>query len=233
MLLSAAVEAGAVIRIDPYPGSSLVEGTPVGSVWGIDGPLAKATIPIIQDSAADALHTGFERTAAQDIRYGLRQLVDVANKALSPGINDPTTAVHALGHASALLCEFARRDLNDQVLRDDQDRVRVILARPSLADLLDLVMSQPRRYGAADPAVLTRLFELLRELAWTLTQQPLTLATEKQAVTTELARLVSTAHDQPRDTTESAELATLAHLVEQALAGTWQTPEETTVRTTR
>ena len=237
VLLSAAVEAGAVISIDRYPGSSLVEGTPVGLVWGIDGPLAEARSAAVRDRAADALHTGFERTAAQDVGYGLRQLVDVANKALSPGINDPTTAVHALGHASALLCEFAGRDLNDQVLRDDQDRVRVIMARPSLADLLDLVMSQPRRYGAADPDVLTRLFELLRELAWILTQEPLTLATERQAVKTELARLVSTARDQHRDqhldTTESAELATLAQLVEHALAGTWQTREETTVRMKR
>ena len=56
------------------------------------------------------MHTGFERTASQDVGYGLRQLTDVANKALSPGINDPTTAIHALGHISAFLCDLTDRD---------------------------------------------------------------------------------------------------------------------------
>ncbi len=64
-----------------------------------------------------ALSTGFERAAVQDIGYGLRQLTDVANKALSPGINDPTTAVYALGHCSALLCELAGKDLGTAVSR--------------------------------------------------------------------------------------------------------------------
>src|SRR3954464_8592418 len=58
----------------------------------------------------EAMSIGIERTESQDLGFGLRQLVDVVNKALSPGINDPTTAVHALDHVSALLCELARRD---------------------------------------------------------------------------------------------------------------------------
>jgi uncharacterized membrane protein len=220
-LLAAAVEAGAVISVDRYPGSSLVEGTPVGSVWGTDGPLAVATLTTVQDRVARALLTGFERTSAQDIGYGLRQLVDVANKALSPGINDPTTAVHALGHASALLCEFATSDLTDQVMRDDAGRVRVLMARPSLADLLDLVMSQPRRYGAADPEVLARLFQLLRELAWTLTRVAVTVAGERQAVADQLGRLVSTVRDQGYDRATTDDLDALARGVGQALEGVW------------
>ena len=54
--------------------------------------------------------------------YGLRQLTDVATKALSPGINDPTTAVHTLGHSAALLGEMAQRDLGPAVLRDAQQQ---------------------------------------------------------------------------------------------------------------
>ena len=74
---------------------------------------------------------GPERTAAQDIGFGLRQLTDVTNKALSPGINDPTTAIHALGHASALLVEMAGLDLGADVLRDQHQSIRVVLHRPS------------------------------------------------------------------------------------------------------
>ena len=167
-LLDAATSADASISIDREPGSSLVAGTPVGRLWSreADKPLRADRLAQLQDAAAKALHTGFERTAAQDIGYGLRQLTDVAVKALSSGINDPTTAVHALGHISALLCELAAHDPGQRVLTDEQGTARVVLTGPDLGDLLDLAVAQPRRYGAADPAVLARLFTLLRELAW-------------------------------------------------------------------
>lgn len=113
-----------------------------------------------------AVCTGFERTAAQDVGYGLRQLTEVAVRALSPGINDPTTAVHALSHSSALLCELASRDLAPRLLRDEEGAVRVVLRGPDRVDLLELAVTPPRRYGAAAPFVLARLSSLLGELAW-------------------------------------------------------------------
>ena len=106
-----------------------------------------------------SLTTGFERTPVQDVGYGLRQLTDVANKALSPGINDPTSAAYALGHASALLCELAEMDLATRILYDDHAQQRVMLARPDFGDLLEVAISQPRHYGAGDPFLLARLFE--------------------------------------------------------------------------
>ena len=57
-------------------------------------------------SVRSAYPTGYERTSSQDIGYGLRQLVDVTIRALSPSVNDPTTAVHALSHISAVLCQM-------------------------------------------------------------------------------------------------------------------------------
>ncbi len=70
--------------------------------------------------------------------YGLRQMTDVTVKALSPGTNDPTTAVHALGHISRLLCEMVTFELG-----------------PKLS-----------LYGRDAPNVLARLFQLLHELSW-------------------------------------------------------------------
>jgi uncharacterized membrane protein len=166
-LASAAVDADAVVSIERLPGDILVAGTPLGSVWHADGtPLDESAVAELGERVSKAVRTGFERTAAEDIAFGLRQLVDVAVKALSPGINDPTTAVHALGHVSALLCEAAKHDLGSRVVRDDHGRVRVVLRRPDLRTLLDLALTQPRRYGAGDPEVFARLFQLLRELAW-------------------------------------------------------------------
>jgi uncharacterized membrane protein len=165
-LLSAAIEFKACMIIDRPPGSSIVEGVPIGVVWSLSEGLGEVAIDQLQDAVRRSIRVGFERTSAQDIGYGLRQLTDVAIKALSPGINDPTTAIHALSHISAILCQIAGRDLRSIVLRDDDDHVRVVLRRPTFAEVVDFAISQPRRYGSSDPQVMERLFRLLEELAW-------------------------------------------------------------------
>ena len=167
-LLEAAKVAGAVIRIDRDPGSSLVEGVPFATAWPV-APGATLSAEVREKLARDinaAVATGFERTNVQDVGFGFRQLVDVAARALSPGINDPTTAVHVIGHLSALLCGLAERDPGPEQLVDDDGRARVVLSLPALREFLSLAMDQPRHYGAADPAVAARLLQLLKELAW-------------------------------------------------------------------
>ncbi|GAA5140339.1 DUF2254 domain-containing protein [Nocardioides marinquilinus] len=176
-LLRAAVEADAVIAIDVRPGDQVVRGVPVGRAWRhraitrpgetdeslTDGVVALAEIAT---AATDrAVRCGPERTGAQDISFGLRQLTDVANKALSPGINDPTTAIHAIGHLAALLCDLSEHDLGPRLVRDDAGAVRLVLARPDFDELLEVAIGQPRRYGAADPLVLAALYRLLEALA--------------------------------------------------------------------
>lgn len=213
-LLAAAVEADAVVALDVLPGGSVVAGTPIGVAW----PRGAAQLEAerwdrLSGRAARAIVTGVERTAAQDVAFGLRQITDVAIKALSPGINDPTTAVHALGHSSALLGELCERDLGPRVLRDDDALVRVVLRRPDLAELLDEAVAQPRRYGAGDPAVLARLLALLDELAWRVQ-----LPEERVAIADQLERLRTTAGAQAFDAVEAAGLADLAGRVESTLA---------------
>jgi uncharacterized membrane protein len=162
-LVRVLVEADAMLRLDRAPGDSLVHGTPVGVLWTRSGDPVGDDVPAC---VARTLTVGFERTQAQDAEYGLRQLTDVAVKALSPGINDPTTAVHALAHSSALLCTQLDYDLGPRVLTDADGVVRAVLRRPDLDELLELALSQPRRYGAADPFVLARVATLLDEVAW-------------------------------------------------------------------
>ncbi|GAB4064330.1 DUF2254 domain-containing protein [Angustibacter speluncae] len=185
-LLDAVVEADAHLVVDVLPGAAVVAETPIGWIWGHGGtdvgdaggstPGPDAVRQVERASRA-AVVIGAERTEAQDVAFGLRQLTDVAIKALSPGINDPTTAVHALGHSSALLCELLDHDLGPRVLwsggRAAGDtapgappRPRTALARPSFADLLDLAVTQPRRYGASDPHVVAALLDLLRAVSW-------------------------------------------------------------------
>ncbi|HEX9226663.1 MAG TPA: DUF2254 domain-containing protein [Arthrobacter sp.] len=167
-LLRAAEESDAVIRIDREPGSSLVEGVPFATAWTINpgAPFTQTVRKKLTDDANAAVATGFERTNVQDVGFGFRQLVDVAARALSPGINDPTTAVHVIGHLSVLLGRLAERNPGPEHLTDEDGRVRVVVSLPELKDLLDMAMNQPRQYGAADPAVAGRLIALLQELTW-------------------------------------------------------------------
>ncbi len=211
-LRSAAVDLNAYLIIDCDPGSSLIEGVPIGQWWSADRKkLSEGAFERLQDAVRQSIRTGYERTAAQDVCFGLRQLTDVANKALSPGINDPTTAIHALGHISALLCQLADRDLGPELLRDDDDQVRVVLHRPGFADILDLSIAQPRRYGSSDPQVMTRLFRLLEEVGWHLA--------DPSPVLSQLHRLRRTVAESNFDDTELAQLDRAARRVESAAVG--------------
>ena len=74
---------------------------------------------------------GFERTLEQDAAFGIRQLVDVACKALSPAVNDPYTAVQAVDHLSVIFCALARQPLGAYVARDDPGLVVIPARRPA------------------------------------------------------------------------------------------------------
>lgn len=85
----------------------------------------------------------------QDVPFGLRRLVDIGNKALSPAINDPYTGIQAVQHLSVLLCMLAGRRLD----HDEQEALRVAVPLPQFADYLRLGTTQIRQSGAKEPAV--------------------------------------------------------------------------------
>ncbi len=221
-LLGAATEAGAVVVLEVHPGSFVVEGVPLARVWAEqDGPLAPDARDTLTQEVTSSLRFGFERTAGQDVAFGLRQLTDVANKALSPGINDPTTAVHAIGHLAAILSDLADRELGPRVLRDEEDHVRVVLAGPTFADLMELSVTQPRRYGAGDPEVVSQLFRLLTQLAY---RVPADL---HPVLLLHLERLEATVAAQDYDHHETGLLAELGGRVRALLQRGRQHPEPT------
>ncbi len=226
-LLRLAVDTGSVLLLERPPGSSVVAGTPIGWRWpsetdptggagegrhGGDGESVSARL-------GEALTIAHEPTASQDVSFGLKQITDVASKALSPGINDPRTAVRALGHSSALLCGFSRLSLGPDVLTDEQGAARVFRFRQDFADLLDLSVSAPRRYGAADPDVLARLYALLAEVAWTIS-----LPRHNEAVERQRRRLDTTAEQQDFDDVERGRLTELSQQVTAAIDGRHDSP---------
>jgi uncharacterized membrane protein len=100
----------------------------------------------------------------QDVLFGLRRLVDIANKALSPAVNDPYTAIQAVHHLSVLLCVLARRRLGDQLCYDRQGILRVAIPLPDFAEYVRRSTAQIRRFGAAEPALTRSLIQLLRDV---------------------------------------------------------------------
>lgn len=113
----------------------------------------------------DALEAGTDRTFEQDPLLAFRLLTDIGLRALSPAVNDPATAVAAVGHAHDLLLLVADRDLDIGEVRDTAGRVRVRLSMPDWDAVLGAAVDEMIHYGAAHPAVRGRLVLLLDDLA--------------------------------------------------------------------
>ena len=109
---------------------------------------------------------GEERTIEQDAAFALRILVDIAIRALSPAVNDPTTAVQVLGALEDLLLRIGESDLTARgTLRDAGGTARVLVATRSWEDLVALALTEMRDYGSTSSQVTRRLRALLQDLS--------------------------------------------------------------------
>jgi uncharacterized membrane protein len=117
----------------------------------------------IEDEIRAAFAIGETRTSQQDVSYGLRQLADIAVKALSPGINDPTTAQDAIFHGAAVLAELLRHDPPAAVTIDGTRRL-VMADRPSHRELVAIAFDETRRAAAAHPTVCSYLLASIHTL---------------------------------------------------------------------
>lgn len=112
---------------------------------------------------------GAERTIEQDPAFALRILVDIAIRALSPAVNDPTTAVQVLNHIEAFLYTVGRTELRRRyVLGDDRGRPRLVVPSRGWEDYLQLAVTEIREYGARSTQICRRLRALLEGLLDTL-----------------------------------------------------------------
>ncbi|MEV7796748.1 DUF2254 domain-containing protein [Streptomyces sp. NPDC087512] len=155
-LVRAARRHGVVLRLIPRTGDFVVPGTPVLAVHGGQAPPRRAL--------RYALSVGVERTFHQDLGFGLRQLSDIALRALSPAVNDPTTAVQALDRVVQLLAALCRRPLDTVAHRDRRGAVRLVQAVPGWAELVDLGFAEVRGCAAGSPQVSRRMLAGLDDL---------------------------------------------------------------------
>jgi uncharacterized membrane protein len=127
--------------------------------------LRQPTLDALRNALANGVRVGFERTAEQDAAFGVRQLADVASKALSPAINDPYTAIQAVDHLSVLLASLAQRMLGPVTVSDASGVPRVHVPARDWEYYLDLGLGQVRRYGHTEPRVVLALFRVARDIA--------------------------------------------------------------------
>lgn len=156
-LVRLAREANAVIELVPEVGDFLTTDAPLFRVFGGDRPIP-------DDALRGCVAIGDERTLDQDPRFAFRILVDIAIKALSPAINDPTTAVLALDQIHHLLLGIGRRQLNDGQDRDQEGVLRLVYVTPAWSDYVLMAVSEIRQYGAGSLQVDRRLRALLNHL---------------------------------------------------------------------
>jgi uncharacterized membrane protein len=120
--------------------------------------------PELEDELRSAFDIGPSRTLQQDVEYGILQIVDIALKAISPAVNDPTTAITCVDQLSRILIRFAGREPFEYRLYDPPGVLRVAVPPLSLDRLVDSAFEQIRQYAKADAAVSLRLLRALCDL---------------------------------------------------------------------
>ena len=156
-IVALAERANAVIEMASAVGDTLVESTPLLRVYSAHAPISELDL-------RQAIRIGGQRTFEQDPKYSIHLLADIAIRALSPAINDPTTAVQALDQIEDLLLRLGRRSLEIGKVRDHAGSLRLVFPVPTWEDFLDLALSQIRSYGATSMQVMRRLKALLSDL---------------------------------------------------------------------
>lgn len=163
-----AFDVKALVRLAAKADAVIVMECAVGDTLGDESPLLRVhggREPVPEVNLRRAVRLEMQRTFEQDPKYPLRLLVDVAIRALSPAVNDPTTAVQALDQIEDLLLRLGRRELEAGCAGDETGALRVIFPTPTWDDYLTLAFDEIRQYGATSIQVMRRLRSALFALA--------------------------------------------------------------------
>jgi uncharacterized membrane protein len=149
--------ASRFVEMVPMVGDYVTERTPLFRVWGEWNERELRSL-------RESIRTGPERTVQQDAAFGLRQLIDVALRALSPSMNDPTTAVQSLHRVHEVLRDLVQRELPPTIRRDEAGTARLLLPRPSWDDYVLLAAEEVRLAGRTHVQVMRRLRQMIFSL---------------------------------------------------------------------
>ncbi|MBP0438662.1 DUF2254 domain-containing protein [Tianweitania sediminis] len=133
--------------------------------WLAEVSPASALDAEVEEAIQSAVEIGARRTPTQDIEFLIRYLVDVALRALSPGINDPRTATVVIDHLRGSLSHLMRKEIKPTARFDSQHTLRVVGQDTSYHAVFDEAFNQIRQSGAVHPAIVLHLLEAIHRLA--------------------------------------------------------------------
>lgn len=153
---------GLVLFVHRGVGDFLAQGSLLATAFPVDASGGgRAHVDDLQEACRVAFDVGPLRTMQQDLEFGFRQIVDVALKAISPAVNDPSTAATCTAHLGRLMIRASRRARHPQAVEGPVHFLR----RPTFLSLLDLAFTQIRQYSHGDMAVSLSLVRSLGDIA--------------------------------------------------------------------
>jgi uncharacterized membrane protein len=164
LLVSEAQKAAILIELVPQVGDFVAADEPLFNFYGSASLIDDALI-------RSAVAFGPERTMEQDPTFAFRIIVDIALKALSPAINDPTTAVLSIDQLHRLLRSVGKRNLRTDDILDGTGQLRLIVRTPNWEDFVNLSINEIRLSGANNTQVARRLRSMLENLIQTLPER--------------------------------------------------------------
>ncbi len=146
----------ALLELNVRPGGFLVEGLEIGHLHSNENIEKGEVEKILQQ-----LVVGPIKTPQQDIEFSIHQMVEIAVRALSPGVNDPYTAIASIDNLTASLCYLGTAKFPSKFRFDTENNLRVIADTLDFEGILDAAFNQIRQFSAGSPAVIIRLMEAL------------------------------------------------------------------------
>ena len=159
-LMTLASQEDLLLRLERRPGHYLVQGQAMVMVW----PGDRVTDALV-GRLNDAFVLGMQRTATQDIEFSFHQLVEIAVRALSPGVNDPFTAIACVDRLASALCRLARCDMPSPLRFDSQGRLRLVAPGSTFVGVVDMAFNQIRQCARSNPAVAIRMLDAITQIA--------------------------------------------------------------------
>ncbi len=155
-LMEIVTKKDAILQLHYRPGGHLVEGLEIGRIF---------TNVSWEDNEIDEIRgqfvIGATKTSQQDLEFSIHQMVEIAARALSPGVNDPYTAMTCIDNLTAIMCYLAKAQFPSGYRYEKNGTLRLILDTLDFEGVLDAAFNQIRQFSGGSPAVVIRLMEAM------------------------------------------------------------------------
>lgn len=155
-LMQVAVNHDLILKIEAPPGRFVTRGQRILTVY----PQDRLT-DAVADSLGSVFVIGRNRTVTQDLEFSIHRIVELAQRALSPGMNDPTTALYCIDRLGEVMDRLADRDIPSPTRLDEDGRLRILTETVSVGGVACNAFAAVARYGVIDVDVITRLIDTM------------------------------------------------------------------------